>query len=86
MGLPPVNSIYVHWDESTYEEPTGWYYAVVKAHVPNGTTTIEYADKATETIDLHGVKWELTRKTQKAYQLKTTSLSTEKGQRRELET
>ena len=24
-GLPPVNSaIYVHWDESSLDEPTGW--------------------------------------------------------------
>ena len=36
-----------------------WQYAVVKFHLNNGTTTIEYADKATETLDLHSVNGNL---------------------------
>ena len=40
-GLPPVNTaIYVYWDEVS-DEPKGWYYAVVRNHLPDGTTRIE---------------------------------------------
>ena len=64
----PVNSaIYVYWDESLSEEPTGWYHAVVKSHLPDCTNAIEYVDKATETVNLHSIKWEPTGKGQKAY-------------------
>ena len=67
-GLPPVNTaIYIYWDESLSEEPAGWYYATVKAHLSDGSSTIEYVDKAMETVNLHSVRWEPTRKGQKAY-------------------
>ena len=38
--------------------------AVVKKHLSNGTTNIEYVN---ETINLHSVKWEPTRIGQKLY-------------------
>lgn len=56
-GFALVNSaIYVYWDESLSEEPTGWYYTIVKAHLLDGASTIEYAhvDKVTETVDHAG--------------------------------
>ena len=53
-GLLPVNSaIYEYWDEHLSDEPAGWYYSVVNVHHPDGTPTIEHADKAKETVDLH---------------------------------
>ena len=65
VGLPPVNSAtYVNWDENS-DESAGWYYAVLKKHLSDGTTNIEYANKDTETINLHSVKWEPTKKGQK---------------------
>ena len=68
VGLPPINSsIYVYWNECPSDEPVGWYYAVVKEHLPDGTTCIEYANKATETVNLYSVQWEPTRKGQKPY-------------------
>lgn len=45
--LPPA------WDEDLSDEPAGWYYTMVKVHHPDGTSTIEYANKAMERIDLH---------------------------------
>ena len=67
VGLPPVNSATcVYWDENS-DEPVGWDYAVVKKHLSDGTTNIEYATKDTETVNLHSVKWESTRKGQKMY-------------------
>ena len=69
VGLPPVNSTtYVYWDENS-DEPVEWNYAVVKKHLSDGTTNIEYANKDTEIVNLHNVKWEPTRKGQKPYLL-----------------
>ncbi len=66
-GLPPLNSaIYVFWDEIS-DEPRSWYYALVKEHLSDGTSIIEYSNNATETINLHSVKWKLTTKAQKPY-------------------
>ena len=67
VGLPPVNSATcVYWDENS-DEPVGWDYAVVKKHLSDGTTNIEYANKDTETVNLHSVntvKWKSTKKGQ----------------------
>ena len=66
--LPPVNSaVYVYWDEPYSDEPPEWYHALVKEYHPDGKVTIEYADKATEKLNLHSAKWELTRKSQPAF-------------------
>ena len=65
-GLPPTNTaIHVKWNEDPSDEPSGWYYAVVKEYLPNGQARIEYADHASETLDLHSVRWEHTRKGKK---------------------
>ena len=67
-GLPPVNTaIYVEWNEASSDEPAGWYYAVVKGYLPDGQAKIEYADHASETLDLKAIRWVHTRKGQKAY-------------------
>ena len=67
-GLPPVNSaIYVLWNESEWDEPPGWYYAVVSEYHSDGEATIEYADKATELVNLISVEWKHTRKGQKPF-------------------
>ena len=67
-GLPPVNSaIYVMWNETQSEEPSGWYYAVVCEYHSNGEATIEYADKSTERLNLNMAEWKHTRKGQKSY-------------------
>ena len=67
-GLPPTNTaIYVEWNEDPSDEPSGWYYAVVKEYLPNGQARIEYTDHASETLDLHSVRWEHTRKGTKAF-------------------
>ena len=39
-------AIYVYWDEVS-DKPKGWYSAVVRNHLPDSTTRIEYADNAT---------------------------------------
>ena len=67
-GLPPINSaIYIQWDEASSNEAPGWYYAVVKEYFEDGKARIEYADLATEILDLHSIPYELTRKGQKPY-------------------
>ena len=86
--LPPVNSaIYVHWDESSSNEPTGWYYAVVKVHLPNGTTTIEYMltrlQKHFISMVTNGNLWGRT-KSVFPQPSKPTSFSTERSQRWDL--
>ena len=48
-------------------EAPGWYYAVVKEYFEDGKARIEYADLATEILDLHSIPYELTRKGQKPY-------------------
>ena len=56
----------VYWDENS-DEPVGWDYAVVKKHLSDGATNIEYANKDTETVNLHSVntvKWKSTKKGQ----------------------
>ena len=68
-GLPPISSIYVEWNESSSNEPPGWYYAVVREYLPDGLAKIEYPDQATEVLNLHSVRWEHTRKGQKTYLL-----------------
>ena len=51
-GLPPVNSaIYEYWD-GNYDEPVGWYYAVVKKQLFDGMTNIEHANNDTEIVNL----------------------------------
>ena len=53
-GLPPISSaIYVEWNESSSDEPPGWYYAVVREYLPDGLAKIEYPDQATEVLNLH---------------------------------
>ena len=67
-GLPPVNStIYVLWNEPQSDEPPGWYYAVVSEYHSDGEVTIEYADKATERLNLNVVEWKHTRKGQRPF-------------------
>ena len=67
-GIPPTNTaIYVEWNEASSNEPSGWYYAVVKQYLPNGQARMEYADHAFETVDLHYISWEHTRKGQKSF-------------------
>ena len=67
-GLPPISSaIYVEWNESSSDEPPGWYYVVVREYLPDGHAKIEYSDQATEVLNLHSVRWDNTRKGQKSY-------------------
>ena len=61
------SAIYVYWDEPHSDEPPGWYHALVKEYHPDGELTIEYADKATEKLNLHSANLELTRKRQLAF-------------------
>jgi hypothetical protein len=57
----------VEWNECDSDEPPGWYYAIVKGYDSECKALIEYADSSTESINLHSVKWLLTRKGQKHY-------------------
>ena len=73
-GLPPINTaFYVEWNETSSDKLPGWYYAVthivVKEYLPDSQAKIEYADHASETLDLHSIHWEHTRKGQKAFLL-----------------
>jgi len=37
-------SLIHNWNENS-DEPIGWYHATVKSHHPDGTTSIEYAQR-----------------------------------------
>ena len=42
---PLINTaIYVKWNETSSDEPAGWYYAVIKEYLKNRQAKIEYAD------------------------------------------
>ena len=84
VGLPPVNSTtYVYWDENS-DKPVGWYYAVVKKHLSDSTTNIEYANKDTETVNLHSVKWESTKKPYLPGNSKSLSFHLKRSERKPL--
>ena len=68
VGLPPIESyIYVEWHETDSSEPPGWYHCQVIEYHVDSSATLVYRDGATESIDLHSVKWFFTRKNGKAY-------------------
>ena len=59
VGLPPVNSAtYVYWDENSDESCWMVLCSSEKKHLSDGTTNIKYANKDTETVNLHSVKWD----------------------------
>ena len=67
-GLPPLGShLYVEWSEETSSEPQGWCSCSVVDYFPSGLAKMMYRDESTEEIDLHNVKWFLTRKNSKYY-------------------
>ncbi len=67
-GLPAVGSfIYIEWDESTSEEPAGWYHSQVIQYQADGCAMLKYNEVTTEVIDLKQAKWKFTRKNGKLY-------------------
>ena len=46
------SAIYVLWDEPQSDKPPGWYRVVFSEYHSDGEATIEYANKATEQVNL----------------------------------
>ena len=55
------SAIYVIWDEPQSDKPPGWYHVVVSEYHSDGETTIEYANNATEQVNLNAVEGKHTR-------------------------
>ena len=75
-GLPPIGAhLYVEWVEAASSEPAGWYLCYLTEYQSDGRVKVLYSDGASEIIDLHSVKWSLTRKNSKPYLQPNATLS-----------
>ena len=75
-GLPPIGAhLYVEWAEAASSEPAGWYLCYLTEYQSDGRVKVMYSDGASEIIDLHSVKWSLTRKNSKPYLQPNATLS-----------
>jgi len=59
--------LYVEWNEEASSEPPGWYRCQVVEYFPDGLAKLRYSDAATEIVDLHAIKWHLTRRSSKVF-------------------
>ena len=67
-GFQPIDShIYVEWCEDGSSELPGWYHCRIVEYDADSLAVLIYCDGATESINLHSMKWEFARKNGKPY-------------------